>query len=255
MKKYALLGEKLGHSHSPLIHSEIFKIMNVDGTYSKIECNIDELSNIVNNLRLGLYNGYNVTIPYKKEIMKYLDEIDDSAKKIGAVNTVAYKNGKVIGYNTDYFGFKKELEYFNVECKNKNAFVLGTGGASLAVFKALEDLGANVLYVSRNPKNSQTISYDDLENRDIDIIVNATPVGMYPNVCDSPLSEAITKKAKYVLDIIFNPKQTKLLSYANSNMNGLYMLVGQAVKAEEIWQEKDFDYDINLLVKKIEEMI
>ena len=117
--KFALLGEKLGHSHSPLIHSEIFKIMDVDGTYSKLECNIDELSDIVNNLRLGLYNGYNVTIPYKKEIMKYLDEIDDSAKKIGAVNTVAYKNGKVIGYNTDYFGFKKELEYFNVECKNK----------------------------------------------------------------------------------------------------------------------------------------
>ncbi len=255
MKQYALLGEKLGHSHSPLIHNEIFKIMGVDATYIKLECMKEELPQIINDLRCGKYHGFNVTIPYKREIMQYLDEIDPSAKAIGAVNTVAYQNGKVVGYNTDYFGFKNELIHFNVECKNKNAYILGTGGASLAVYKALIDLGANVNYVSRSPKNDITITYDELKNRDIDILVNATPVGMYPNVDASPVDEMIAKKAKYVLDLIFNPKVTKILEYASSKMNGLYMLVGQAIKAEEIWQDKVFEEDIDVLVKKIEEMI
>ena len=255
MKTYALLGEKLGHSHSPLIHNEIFKAFNIECKYIKLECKKEELKDIINSLRIGTYHGFNVTIPYKKEVMKYLDEIDISAKKIGAVNTIAYKDGKIIGYNTDYFGFKNELLYFNVECKNKNAYVLGTGGASLAVYKALIDLGCNTKYVSREPKDINTISYKDLENENIDIIVNATPVGMYPNIDASPISESIAKKAKYVLDIIFNPKQTKLLKYANSNMNGLYMLVGQAIKAEEIWQDMVYNKSIEDLVKKVEEMI
>ncbi len=252
---YALLGEKLGHSHSPLIHNEIFKIMGVDATYIKLECKKEELKDIINSLREGKYHGFNVTIPYKKEVMQYLDEIDPNAKAIGAVNTIAYKDEKIIGYNTDYFGFKNELIYFNVPCKNKNAYILGTGGASLAVNKALKDLGTNTLYVSRNPKDSNTISYDELEKRDIDILVNTTPVGMYPNVSNSPVNENIAKKANYVLDIIFNPKITKILEYANSKMNGMYMLVGQAIKAEEIWQNKEFKEDISTLVKKVEEMI
>jgi len=252
---YALLGEKLGHSHSPLIHNEIFKIMGVDATYIKLECKKEELKDIINSLREGKYHGFNVTIPYKKEVMQYLDEIDPNAKAIGAVNTIAYKDGKIIGYNTDYFGFKNELIYFDVPCKNKNACILGTGGASLAVNKALKDLGANTLFVSRNPKDSNTISYDELEKRDIDILVNTTPVGMYPNVSNSPVNENIAKKANYVLDIIFNPKVTKILEYANSKMNGMYMLVGQAIKAEEIWQNKEFKEDISTLVKKVEEMI
>ncbi len=256
MKKYCLLGEKLGHSHSPLIHSLIFEEMNIkDASYSKLECTKDELEGIINDLRKGIYSGFNVTIPYKIEIMKYLDEIDPKAKEIGSVNTVAYIDGKVIGYNTDYFGFLNELLYFNVECKNKDSYILGTGGASLAVYKALKDLGSNPVYVSRNPKNNQTISYEELKNKNIDVLVNTTPVGMYPNVDASPLDEEIVKKAKYTLDIIFNPKQTKLLQYANSNMNGLYMLVGQAIKAEEIWQNKKYDGDILNILKKLEVLI
>lgn len=255
MKNYALIGEHLSHSHSPLVHSLIFNEMKVEGNYTKIECSKEDLPKLIEGLRTGKYYGFNVTIPYKLEIMKYLDEIDDAAKKIGAVNTVAIKNGKVIGYNTDYYGFRDELIYFNVPCKNKNAYILGTGGASLAVYRALVDLGANVLFVSRNPKNDMTISYDELEKRDIDILVNATPVGMYPNVDESPVKEEIVKKAKYCLDLIFNPSQTKFLEYANSCMNGFYMLVGQAIKSEEIWQDKKCDAKIENLVKKVEEMI
>ena len=255
MKTYALLGEKLSHSHSPLIHTEIFKDLNVDARYIKLECSSSELEGIINGLRTNEYSGFNVTIPYKKEVMKYLDEIDSSAKKIGAVNTIAYKNGKIIGYNTDYFGFKNELIYFNVLCNNKDAYILGTGGASLAVYRALLDLGANVYFVSRNPKDDKTISYEELENRNIDILVNATPVGMYPNVDASPVDEKIAKRAKYVLDLIFNPKITKILEYAGSKMNGMYMLVGQAIKAEEIWQDTVYSIGIEELVKRIEAMI
>lgn len=255
MKKYALLGEKLSHSYSPLIHKEIFKDMNISADYELRELKINELEAAINDLRLDKYNGYNVTIPYKKEIMKYLDEISAEAKEIGSVNTVAKINGKIVGFNTDYFGFYNELLHFNVLVNNKNCYILGTGGASLAIYKALKDLGGNVYYVSRKPNNDNIISYDDLANRSIDLIVNTTPVGMYPNVDASPVDEAIAKRAGYVIDIIFNPRQTKILQYANSNMDGLYMLVGQAIKAEEIWQNKKYELKIEDLLKRIEMMI
>ncbi|MCR5350482.1 MAG: shikimate dehydrogenase [Acholeplasmatales bacterium] len=253
MKKYALVGEKLGHSCSPLVHSEIFKDFNLDYEYGKIECSIDELKGVIDDLKNGIYSGYNVTIPYKREVMKYLDEISEEALAIGAVNTVAYKDGKAIGYNSDYYGFKDEVIHFNIDVKNKKCFVLGTGGASLAVHKALDDLGGNVLYVSRNPKNDETISYEDLEKEnDIFLIVNTTPVGMYPNVGVSPIKKEIAKKAKYVMDVIFNPRQTQILLDADSKMDGFYMLVAQAVKSEEIWQDRKYEGDVSKLVLRIE---
>lgn len=255
MKKYGLLGEHLSHSYSPIIHNEIFKAFGLDATYEKIECSKDELKGIIERLRSGEYSGYNVTIPYKLEVMQYLDEISDEAKAIGAVNTIAVKDGKVIGYNTDYFGFYNECLFYGVETRGKDCFILGTGGASLALYKALYDLGGNVKYVSRNPKNNDTITYDELQNRNIDVLVNATPVGMYPNTGVSPVSKDVAQKSKYVMDIIFNPSQTQLLLDANSIMNGLFMLVGQAVKAEEIWQDKKYPGKIEELLKRIEMMI
>ena len=252
MKKYALIGDHLSHSHSPFVHSEIFKDFNIDATYEKIECTIDELGSIINKLRTGEYSGYNVTIPYKLEVMKYLDEVSPEALEIGAVNTVAYKDNKVIGYNSDYYGFYSELLYYNVEVRDKDCYILGTGGASLAVYKALKDLGGKVLFVSRNPKNPKTISYEELENRNIDVLVNATPVGMFPNVGVSPVKKSIAKRAKYVLDLIFNPKETQILKDANSKMNGLCMLVLQAVKSEEIWQNMEYTKDRKELLERIE---
>lgn len=251
-KKYALLGEHLSHSWSPLIHAEIFKAYGIKASYEKIECSKDELKGILDKLKTGEYSGYNVTIPYKLEVMQYLDYISPEAKAIGSVNTISFEDGKLCGYNTDYFGFYNEVLYYNIDVIGKDCYILGTGGASLALYKALEDLGGKVLYVSRNPKNDKTISYDELKGRNIDFIVNATPVGMYPNTDDSPLDEEIVKKASNVMDIIFNPIQTKLLKYANSCMNGLFMLVGQAIKAEEIWQKKKYPHSISDLVKLVE---
>ena len=254
MMRFALLGEKLSHSYSPLIHNEIFKDLNLNASYELKECKKEELKDIINSLRNNTYNGFNVTIPYKKEVMQYLDIISDEAKEIGSVNTIAYINGKIIGYNTDYYGFYNELKYFNINPKNRICYVLGTGGASLAINKALADLGGNVINVSRNPNEGQ-ISYSSLNVTNDDIIVNTTPVGMYPNVGVSPIDSEKAKKAYAVLDIIFNPRQTKLLLDANSNMDGLYMLVGQAIKAEEIWHNTSYNNSIIDLLKRIEAKI
>lgn len=255
MIKYALLGEKLSHSYSPLIHKEILKDMEVCGEYELLELGAEELGKAVERLKAGEYQGFNVTIPYKKQIMRFLDEISDEALEIGSVNTVACRDGKTIGYNTDYHGFYNQLLFYQVDIKDRNCFILGTGGASLAVYKALKDLGGKVKFVSRNPKRENAISYTELAVSDIDVIVNTTPVGMYPNVGISPLPEEIVCKAKSVIDIIFNPPRTRLLEMADSSMNGLYMLVGQAVKAEEIWQRKKYPFSTKELLKRIEAMI
>jgi shikimate dehydrogenase len=244
--KFGLLGEKLGHSYSPLIHTKVFEYINVDATYELIELKSDMLDEQINKLKTGEYQGYNVTIPYKKEVMKYLDEISEEAKLIGSVNTIAYIDGKVVGYNTDYYGFYETIVYNNIEVKNKDCYILGTGGASLAIYKVLKDLGGNIRFVSRIP-NSNGITYSELDNRNIDVLVNTTPVGMYPNVGVSPVSKEVAKKANSVIDIVFNPLKTQLLIDADSSYHGLYMLVGQAIKSEEIWHNKK----INILIEDI----
>lgn len=245
MNKYALIGYPLSHSYSPFIHKEIFKSRRVDATYELLEISEDRLEEIVGYLRQGIYKGFNVTIPYKIKIIPYLDEISPEAMAIGSVNTITIKNGKVIGYNTDYYGFIEQLKHFNIDVRNKDVFVLGTGGASLSVSKALKDLGGIVSRVSRNP-GEDTISYNDLNDRVKDsIIVNTTPVGMYPHVDQSPLSYEVAKQANTIVDIIFNPKITKLMSYNKNSFNGLPMLVFQAAKAQEIWfgDNKNIDYN------------
>lgn len=248
--RFGLLGDKLSHSYSPLIHKFVYDSLNISATYDLLECSEEELENYVNMLRDGYFTGFNVTIPYKKTIMSYLDEIDDKALRIGSVNTVYLKNGKVIGTNTDYDGFLGTIKFYNIDVVNKDCYVLGTGGASLAISAVLKDLGGRVFFVSRNP-NDKSIGYTDLEEKKIDILVNTTPVGMYPNINDRVVSEEIAKKSNVVMDIIFNPKQTRLLKDANSKINGLYMLVLQAIKAEEIWLNKVIDVDINELMNRL----
>lgn len=237
MRHYGLLGEKLSHSYSKEIHTYLFKRLNLDADYSLIECQQTELKEYIQKLRDGFYHGFNVTIPYKKTILSYLDEIDDKAKRIGSVNTIYLKDGKVCGTNTDYDGFLETLKQYQVEVQNKHCYVLGTGGASLSVCTVLQDLGGIVCQVSRTP-NLEQISYKELEDKSIDLLVNTTPVGMYPNIDASPVTKEIACKAKKVIDIIFNPTETVLLRNAHSEINGLYMLVMQAMKAEEIWQQK-----------------
>ena len=252
--KFGLLGEKLSHSYSPLIHNMLFQMKNIDATYELIEINKNQIEDYIDKIRNKEYIGFNVTIPYKKEVMQYLDVIDEFAKEIGAVNTVYLKDGLVHGTNSDYFGFIEELKYYNIDVFNKDCYILGTGGASLAVKKALKDLNANYTLVSRNPQDNQ-INYIELFKRHIDLIVNTTPVGMYPNVGKSPIDEAVAKKAFQIVDIIFNPSVTKLMSYNKNSYNGLVMLLMQAAKSEDIWLNKTFDIDYQEIYLKLKKVI
>ncbi len=245
--EFGLLGEKLSHSLSPQIH-------NAFGTsnYKLIEVAPSALDEFFFKKEFA---GLNVTIPYKKTVLKYCARLDKSAEKLKNVNTLKLEaDGTYTGYNTDYFGFLYLLKYHNIDVSNKKAVVLGSGGASATVQAVLNDLGARVTVVSRNGE----FNYGNLElNFDAQVIINATPVGMFPNNFSSPLELNGFYQLEAVVDLIYNPLKTKLLLDAErlnvKAVNGLIMLVAQAKKAEEIFlnaqidDSKIFDVYKNLL--------
>ena len=224
--KCGLLGEKLGHSYSPQIHAQLGSYC-----YSLFEKQPQELEDFLRN---GDFHGLNVTIPYKKEVLQYLDEIDPLAKRLGAVNTIVKRYGRLTGYNSDYYGFLSLVRRTRIEPQNKKVLVLGSGGASVTVTAVLEDLGARVIVVSRSGENN----YRNLHlHRDASVIVNTTPLGMYPNNGLSPLDVSLFPELEGVLDLIYNPARTQLLldceKYGIPGWNGLWMLVAQAKKSAE----------------------
>lgn len=246
---YGLIGEKLGHSFSPQIHNLIFQTINSKGLYNLLEIKKEDLENAVWGLKALGCKGANVTIPYKIQIMQYLDNISEEAKKIGAVNTISFSEGVLTGYNTDYHGFGEALKRQEIDINNKKAVILGCGGASKAVVHYLMDNKINdITYVSRKPesiskdiKELKVISYSDMENlTSEDIIINCTPCGMYPNIEQSPVKKDILSKFSVAVDLIYNPQETLFLKQARElglkTENGLYMLVAQAIAAQEIWQ-------------------
>lgn len=249
MEFYGLLGERLSHSLSPEIHSEILKLINKSGAYKLFEVEKDNLNDFAKAIKLLKVKGCNVTIPYKKDIMEYVDVISKEAEKIGAINTIYLKEDKLYGYNTDYFGFKYMLKVSNIDVNGKIAVILGNGGASRAVLHYLLDNEAKEIYItSRNPnkenveyKNVKVISYEELKQIKGDILINSTPVGMYPKIDNSPVLKDIIINFNSLVDLIYNPMETKFLEVGKElnkkTVGGLYMLIGQAVKAQEIWQE------------------
>lgn len=251
---FGLIGEKLGHSISPAIHSKLYKILNMDANYDLFEIEKENLEINFKALIEKRVKGLNVTIPYKVDIMKYLDEISVEANKIGAVNTICFKNSKVIGHNTDYHGFGRMLEKNNIPVKDKKIVVLGAGGAAKAVIQYFIDNNAkDILLVSRNKeraseafKDVKIIDYSELKAlQQGDVIVNCTPCGMYPKIENSPVDENCIGEFSSAVDLIYNPKETLFLKYAREKgikaVNGLYMLVGQAIAAEELWNDITID--------------
>lgn len=243
MRHYALLGEKLGHSYSVPIHEAIFQRTGWAAEYRLIEIPRGELSTRMAVLRQEL-DGCNVTIPYKQEIMPLLDEISPFARQVGAVNTVQFAAGRACGYNTDVEGFRAMLEQQGIDPAGKPAYVMGTGGASRAAVTALHDMGAaQVLLVSRHPAGEE-ISYDRLAEVGTGVLVNCTPAGMYPHEEGCPLTAAqlaaVLPRLTGVADMIYHPAETVLTRAAKAAgvnaCTGLYMLIHQAVAAEEIWQ-------------------
>ena len=221
MDFYGVLGEKLPHSISPEIHDEIFSLLNINGAYKIFEVEKKDINKLCDSLRILKIKGTNVTIPYKQEVMKYLDSISEEAEKIGAVNTIYLKDGKLYGYNSDYFGFGTIIKKYDVELEGKITMVLGTGGASKAVVTYLLDKGVKKIYlVSRNHKNEsdykddrvEYTTYEEIEEIKGDVIINTTPVGMYPKTGVSPVGENIIKNFDTLVDIIYNPRVTEFLA-------------------------------------------
>ena len=221
-----LLGRVLGHSYSPQIHGHL-----ADYDYVLFEREPEELEAFLRN---GDFSGINVTVPYKKAVIPFLDELTPTAARLGAVNTVVRREGRLIGHNTDYFGFLTMVRSSGLYMTGKKVLVLGSGGASNTAVAVLNELGARVVVISRSGENN----YGNLDRHaDAAIIVNTTPVGMYPNTDRSPIDLTVFPHLEGVLDVIYNPARTKLLRQAENlgltAVNGLLMLVAQAKEAAE----------------------
>ena len=250
MNRYGLLGHKLSHSQSKVIHECFFQNKGIDALYDLLEIEENEIENKLSLLRNGYYNGYNVTIPYKEKVIKFLDVLSPAAKEIGAVNTIYVKDGLLVGDNTDYLGFIDELEFFDVDVEGKDVYVLGSGGASKAICYALKLLNANPIVVSRSLEKG--ITYDELKRlKHIDLVINTTPVGMFPNVDGEILDKDTVSKINICIDLICNPKQTKFLQYAKVGYCGIMMLIYQALHAEKLWGNDITSFDVVDLYKKL----
>ncbi len=225
--RYGLLGQKLSHSYSPQIHKALagydYDLIQVD------ESALDEF------MRAADFSGINVTIPYKKAVLPYCTSLSPEAQRLGAVNTIVkHPDGSLRGHNTDYFGFQEMVKLSGLDIAGKKVLVLGNGGAGVTASAVLSDLGANVIIISRQGNNN----YGNLHlHANASVIVNATPVGMYPNNGLSPVSLADFPNLEGVLDLIYNPSKTELLMQAEHRdliaLNGLYMLVAQAKESAE----------------------
>lgn len=236
--KSGLLGRKLGHSYSPQIHKYL-------GSYS-YDLFEKEPEEIEDFLRNGNFTGINVTIPYKKDVIPFLDELSPTAVKMGSVNTVVRRSdGSLFGHNTDYFGFTSLVHRSGVSVSGKKVLVLGSGGTSNTAVKALEDLGARVIIISRSGENN----YENLHlHQDASVIVNTTPVGMYPKTGFTPIDLTLFPHLEGVLDVIYNPSRTQLLLDAEAmgllHENGLWMLVAQAKEAAEYFGNQPLSDDL-----------
>ena len=251
--KCGLLGRKLGHSYSPQIHGQLGSY-----EYTLFEKEPEELEDF---LKHGDFTGLNVTIPYKKDVIPYLDELSPRAKTLGAVNTIVRRGGKLIGHNTDYFGFETTLASIGIDIFGKKALVCGSGGASNTVCAVLKEHGAQVIAVSRTGENN----YQNLDRHlDAKLLINATPLGMYPNNGESPVDLTRFSALDGVLDVVYNPARTALMLQAEQlgipHASGLSMLVAQAKKACEYFTgnpvpDAEIDRIERLLSRQMENII
>ena len=248
--KYGLIGEKLGHSFSKEVHS-----MLSDYEYEICEISKDDLDSF---MRKASFKAINVTIPYKESVIPYLSYISEEAKKIGSVNTIVNRGGKLYGYNTDFFGMVSQINKMHLSIKGRKTIILGTGGTSKTALAVAESLGAEPIITVSRTKKEGVVDYEELmkDHLDAEVIINTTPVGMYPDNFSSPLDLSPFTKLVGVIDAIYNPIRSNLVLDALDRgikaEGGLYMLVAQAVYASEIFLDKKYPTEkLDKIYKKI----
>lgn len=266
-KLYCLLGHPVSKSLSPEIHNYSFEKNNINARYLAMDVRKEGLREAVEGVRhLGI-GGFNVTIPHKIDIIKHLDSLDDEAKLLGAVNTVKNENGKLIGYNTDGRGFTDVLKDKKIDIKNKSIAILGAGGASRAISIVLAKEGIREITIfNRTVKKAknimdeikekfpkvrgvyQSLEIDDFDFTDVDILINCTSIGMYPNLDEMPIDPKRLSKDTIVCDIVYKPLETKLIKrakeYGQITVHGLNMLIYQGILSEEIWLDRSIDKNL-----------
>lgn len=267
-RKFAVIGHPIGHTMSPFIHKRLFELSGENGDYSVLDVSPDELS--VKITALNELSGYNITIPNKQAIIPYLDRLDKKADLYGSVNTV--KNGAVReGFTTDPDGFLKALQYGNIHFGG-NVVIAGCGGAARTFLYEAALAGCNITLAVRDVHKADLLANEAIKripdthittcliselDGEFDLLANATPVGMYPNIENMPVSEKALAKCKNVFDAVYNPLETVLIKKAKANgsnaVGGMSMLVWQAVVAHEIWDGSVYNIDdINQLISDSE---
>lgn len=240
--RYGLIGEKLGHSFSKDIHERI-----ADYTFDLIPLSKEEFKGFMEKKD---FTALNVTIPYKKDVIPYLDEMDEHAKTIGAVNTIVNQDGKLKGYNTDFTGFLYMVKKHNVHMKGKKVLIIGNGGASAAIQAVVKHEQAGTMVIVDVVAGNGAISYDEMfsSHLDAEIIINTSPIGMYPRIGNAPIDISMFHKCEAVMDVIYNPILTRLCFEAQEmdikRVNGLEMLIAQAKQSVEFFLDKKIDDQI-----------
>ncbi len=247
-KLNAVTGFPLGHTLSPKLHGLIYKMLNINAVMIPFpQENIETMIKTVRSRKIGLLA---VTLPHKQEVMKHLDSVDAAAQEIGAVNTVINRDGKLYGYNTDIVGIKEALK--ETEIRGKNVLVLGAGGVARPLCWFLKKNGANIFCFNRTTQKAEELMKEfggtaldekGLGKAAFDVIINATPVGMEPLTGESPVDKKLLRKEQTVFDLIYNPPETQLIKDAKSvgakTINGMPMLVAQALEQVKIWSGKE----------------
>lgn len=242
MIKLGLVGKTLKHSFSKEYFSNKFKNNKIEASYTNFE--IEDISEIRNLFIKHHLKGVNITIPFKETVIPFLDEISDDARKIGAVNTINFVNGKLIGYNTDYIGFSNSIKP-HLHQKHERALILGTGGASKAISYVLDNLGISYLFASTSKTGVNIFPYNQINDDLLKFhlfVINTTPVGTFPNVLDKPHIDynGITEN-HFLYDLVYNPLETAFMKAGKQNdamvMNGYDMLKIQAEESFKIWMK------------------
>ncbi|MFO7295448.1 MAG: shikimate dehydrogenase [Clostridia bacterium] len=271
-KLVGLIGHPVEHSLSPKLHNSLYKKYNLDYVYLAFDIAPDDVGKALEAFKVLGFKGFNVTIPHKERVMWFLDWLDTEAAIIGAVNTVKVENGKLIGYNTDGMGFVDSLKRRGIALKDTVALVLGAGGAARAICVYLLKEGVKELYIYNRTRERAIelikhlerffsgvclnyLTKENIKEVQPDLVVNTTPVGMWPHTQLMPVEDYAFLPGMIVVDIIYNPIETAFLRKAREAgcmaINGLDMLVGQAIKAIEIWTGLKVDYDeaISILIE------